>query len=176
MQYYIAQGLVLAVFFFQAEDGIRDHCVTGVQTWLFRSIFREVPVIYAGSYDGYLSKYTHKTDQEQDISPWPDNPMGSGANSAKYRFQWTYPILVSKFDSKVIYVTANKVFKSTNEGMSWQIISPDLTRNDTAKLGSSGGPITKDNTSVEYYGTIFTFAESPLRKGEIGRASCRERV
>ncbi len=122
-------------------------------------------ITYAGSYDGYLSRYDHKTDQEQDISPWPDNPMGGGANTAKYRFQWTYPIVVSSYDSKTLYVTANKVFKSTNEGMSWQIISPDLTRNDTSKLGSSGGPITKDNTSVEYYGTIFTFAESPLNKG-----------
>jgi photosystem II stability/assembly factor-like uncharacterized protein len=128
-------------------------------------------VIYAGSYDGYLSRYTHKTDQEQDISPWPDNPMGGGASSAKYRFQWTYPILVSKFNSKVIYATANKVFKSTNEGMSWQIISPDLTHNDTSKLGSSGGPITKDNTSVEYYGTIFTFAESPVKKGVLWSGS-----
>src|ERR1043166_6387872 len=97
--------------------------------------------------------------------------MGGGANSAKYRFQWTYPILVSKFDSRVLYVTANKVFKSTNEGMSWQIISPDLTRNDTAKLGASGGPITKDQTSVEYYGTIFTLAESPVRRGVLWTGS-----
>jgi photosystem II stability/assembly factor-like uncharacterized protein len=121
-------------------------------------------IIYAGSYDGYLSRYDHRTDQEQDISPWPDNPMGSGAEGARYRFQWTYPIVISKFDPKTIYATANVVFKTTNEGQSWEIISPDLTRNDTSKLKSSGGPITKDNTSVEYYCTIFTFAESPVNK------------
>ncbi len=121
-------------------------------------------IVYAGSYDGYMTRYDHRTKQQQDISPWPDNPMGGGANSAKYRFQWTYPIVVSKFDTRTLYVTANKVFKSTNEGMSWEIISPDLTTNDTTKLASSGGPITKDNTSVEYYCTIFTFAESPLNK------------
>ncbi len=121
-------------------------------------------IVYAGNYDGYLTRYDNRTKQVQDISPWPDNPMGGGANTAKYRFQWTYPILVSKFDSRTLYVTANKVFKSTNEGMSWEIISPDLTTNDTTKLASSGGPITKDNTSVEYYCTIFAFAESPLNK------------
>ncbi|MBI1807820.1 MAG: glycosyl hydrolase [Ignavibacteria bacterium] len=128
-------------------------------------------IVYAGSYDGFLSRYDHRTKQEQDISPWPDNPMGGGAASAKYRFQWTYPIVISKFDPNVLYVTANRVFKSTNEGMSWKIISPDLTRNDTSKLGSSGGPITKDNTSVEYYGTIFTFAESPVQKGVLWSGS-----
>lgn len=121
-------------------------------------------IVYAGNYDGYLTRYDNRTKQQQDISPWPDNPMGGGANTAKYRFQWTYPILVSKFDSHTLYVTANVVFKSTNEGMSWEIISPDLTTHDTTKLASSGGPITKDNTSVEYYCTIFAFAESPLNK------------
>jgi photosystem II stability/assembly factor-like uncharacterized protein len=128
-------------------------------------------IVYAGSYDGYLTRYDHRTKQQQDISPWPDNPMGAGAIAAKYRFQWTYPIVVSKFDSRTIYVTANKVFKSTNEGMSWEIISPDLTTNDTTKLVSSGGPITKDNTSVEYYCTIFTFAESALNKNVLWAGS-----
>ncbi len=121
-------------------------------------------IVYAGSYDGYLTRYDHHIDQEENISPWPDNPMGSGAEGAKYRFQWTYPIITSKFDSHTLYVAANVVFKTTNEGKSWDIISPDLTRNDTSKLKSSGGPITKDNTSVEYYCTIFSFAESPLDK------------
>jgi photosystem II stability/assembly factor-like uncharacterized protein len=128
-------------------------------------------IVYAGSYDGYLTRYDHRTDQQQDVSPWPDNPMGGGAKDAKYRFQWTYPIIISKFDPNVLYVTANRVFKSTNEGKSWEIVSPDLTRNDSTKLGSSGGPITKDNTSVEYYGTIFTFAESPVQKNVLWAGS-----
>ncbi len=121
-------------------------------------------ITYAGSYDGFMTKYNHTTTQLQDISPWPDNPMGSGAVATKYRFQWTYPIVVSRFEPNAVYATANVVFKSTDEGDSWNVISPDLTRNDSSKLGSSGGPITKDNTSVEYYCTIFAFAESPLNK------------
>lgn len=122
-------------------------------------------VTYGGSYDGYLTRYNHKTGQERDVSPWPDNPMGSGAKDTKYRFQWTYPIVISKFDPHTIFAASNRLFKSNDEGASWEIISPDLTRNDTSKLGSSGGPITKDNTSVEYYGTIFTFSESPVQNG-----------
>ncbi len=132
---------------------------------------KDANIVYAGSYGGFLSRYDHTTGQQQDISVWPDNPMGGGAKDSKYRFQWTYPILVSKYDPKVLYVSANVIFKTTNEGMSWQTISPDLTRNDSTKLGSSGGPITKDNTSVEYYGTIFTLAESPVQRGVLWSGS-----
>jgi len=128
-------------------------------------------IVYAGSYGGYLTRYDKRLDDTRTINPWPENPMGSGAGDLKYRFQWTFPIVVSPHDPGVLYVTANYVFRSTNEGMNWDIISPDLTRNDASKLGSSGGPITKDNTSVEYYGTIFTFAESPLSKGVLWSGS-----
>ncbi len=122
-------------------------------------------IVFAGNYGGLLTRYDRKTNQSQGVNVWPENPMGGGAESMKYRFQWTFPIVFSPHDPNVLYVTGNHVFKSTNEGMSWDIISPDLTRNDPAKLGSSGGPITKDNTGVEYYGTIFTFAESAVQKG-----------
>lgn len=86
--------------------------------------------------------------------------MGWGAAELKYRFQWTAPILVSRHDPDVLYHAAQVLFKTTNEGQSWEVISPDLTRNDKSKQQSSGGPITKDNTSVEYYCTIFALAES----------------
>ena len=86
--------------------------------------------------------------------------MGSGAAKLKYRYQWTAPIVVSRFDSDVLYHAAQVLFKTTNEGQSWEIISPDLTRNDKEKQKSSGGPLTKDNTSVEYYCTVFALAQS----------------
>jgi len=79
----------------------------------------------------------------------------------KYRFQWNFPILFSRHDYNILYAAGNHLFRSTNEGQSWEIISPDLTRADSTKLGPSGGPITKDNTGVEYYATIFSVAESP---------------
>lgn len=121
-------------------------------------------IVFAGSYDGFFTRYDHITGQTRDISIWPDNPMGAGAEGLKYRFQWNFPILFSPHDSSTIYAAANVLFKSTNEGDSWQEISPDLTRNDKSRQGPSGGPITKDNTSVEYYDTIFAVMESPLQK------------
>ena len=96
---------------------------------------------------------------------WPDNPMGCGAEAMKYRFQWNFPIVFSPHDPNTLYAAATSLFKTTNEGQSWEVISGDLTRNDKSKQGSSGGPITKDNTSIEYYCTIFTVMESPVQEG-----------
>ncbi|MGD8535600.1 MAG: glycosyl hydrolase, partial [Candidatus Aminicenantes bacterium] len=117
-------------------------------------------IVYAGSYGGYISRWDYRTRQTQNITAWPENPMGWGAGDLKYRYQWTAPIVVSRFDSDVLYHAAQVIFKTTNEGQSWEIISPDLTRNDKSRQKSSGGPITKDNTSVEYYCTVFALAES----------------
>ncbi len=131
----------------------------------------EPDVIYAGCYDGVITRLDRRTGQERDVSVYPENPMGWGAEGMKYRFQWTFPIVVSPHDPGTLYAGGNVLFRSTNEGQSWQAISPDLTRNDPAKLGPSGGPITKDNTSVEYYCTIFAFAESPRQKGVLWAGS-----
>ena len=128
-------------------------------------------VSYAGCYDGYIGRYDHRTGQERNVSVWPDNPMGSGAEGMKYRFQWTFPIVASPHDANTLYAAGNVLFRSTDEGQSWQAISPDLTRNDPSKLGPSGGPITKDNTSVEYYCTIFAMAESKLEPGVLWTGS-----
>ena len=131
-------------------------------------------IIFAGSYDGLLTRYDHRTKQQRDINVYPDNPMGSGAEGAKYRFQWNFPILFSphKTNGKyALYAAANILFRSFDEGQSWEAISPDLTRNDKTKQVSTGGPISKDNTSVEYYDTIFTVAESPITQGVIWAGS-----
>jgi len=122
-------------------------------------------IVYGGSYDGFLTRYNHKTKTVRSVSVWPDNPMGHGAEDMKYRFQWNFPIFFSTHNTKKLYTFSNNVHVSTNEGESWEVISPDLTRNDSTKLKSSGGPITQDNTSVEYYCTIFAAAESPITEG-----------
>jgi photosystem II stability/assembly factor-like uncharacterized protein len=124
-------------------------------------------IVYAGSYMGYLTRYDHAARKTRNIMVWPDNPMGAGAEDLKYRFQWTFPIVISPHDPGVLYVAGNVLFRSTDEGHSWQAISPDLTTNDKTKQKPSGGPITKDNTSVEYYCTIFSVAESPVERGLI---------
>jgi photosystem II stability/assembly factor-like uncharacterized protein len=122
-------------------------------------------IVYGGSYDGFLTRVNHKTGTVRAINVWPDNPMGHGAEGMKYRFQWNFPIIFSKHNQNRLYTFSNQVHVTENEGQSWEIISPDLTRNDPEKLKSSGGPITQDNTSVEYYCTIFAAQESPITEG-----------
>lgn len=121
-------------------------------------------VVYGGSYGGFLIRMNHRTGEERAINVWPDNPMGYGAEGMKYRFQWNFPIFFSPNNPQKLYALSNHVHVSYNGGESWEILSPDLTRNDPAKLGPSGGPITKDNTGVEYYCTLFAGAESPYEK------------
>ncbi len=121
-------------------------------------------IVYGGNYGGYLSRLDHATGENRAISVWPDNPMGAGADVLKYRFQWNFPIFFSPHNPRRLYAAGNHLFVTENEGQSWTAISPDLTTNDKTKQAASGGPITKDNTSVEYYCTIFTAAESPLEK------------
>lgn len=122
-------------------------------------------VTYGGSYGGYFNKFNDFTNQSDRIDVWPDNPMGAGAKDLKYRFQWTFPIYISPHNPDILYATSQYVHRSNDEGMSWETISDDLTRNDKSKQDESGGPITKDDTSIEYYNTIFTFAESPVQPG-----------
>jgi photosystem II stability/assembly factor-like uncharacterized protein len=124
-------------------------------------------IVYAGEYGGYISRYDHRTRQVTNVGVYPDVISGHGAADQRYRFQWTAPILISPHDPKTIYHGGNVLFKTTDGGMSWTAISPDLTRNDKSKQQWSGGPITGDNSGAEYYCTIFALAESPLQKGVI---------
>ncbi|HNR07019.1 MAG TPA: glycosyl hydrolase [Saprospiraceae bacterium] len=117
-------------------------------------------IVYGGSYDGLLERTDHSKKIERSVDVHPDNPMGHGAEGFKYRFQWNFPIFFSPHDPKKLYAASNHLHVTRDEGQTWQLISPDLTRNDLSKMGPSGGPITKDNTSVEYYCTIFAAAES----------------
>lgn len=128
-------------------------------------------IVYGGSYGGLLTRVNHETGEQRAINVWPDNPMGHGAEGMRYRFQWNYPIFFSPHNKKKLYTTSNHVHVTYNEGQSFEIISPDLTRNDPTTLGPSGGPITKDNTSVEYYGTIFAAIESPFEENLIWTGS-----
>ncbi len=121
-------------------------------------------IVYAGSYGGEITRLDHRTHELQSINPWPVNPIGWAAADVKHRFQWTEPIVFSPHDPKTMYFAGEVLFKTTDGGMSWTIISPDLTRNDKSKQAASGGPITKDNTGVEVYDTIFSVVESPVQK------------
>lgn len=121
-------------------------------------------ITYGGNYMGMLQRLDHRTGESRMINIWPVDNMGAGAEAAKYRFQWNYPIFFSPNNPKRLYAAGNHLFATEDEGKTWQMISPDLTTNDKKKQASSGGPITQDNTSVEYYCTIFTATESWVEK------------
>ncbi|WP_310381578.1 VPS10 domain-containing protein [Flavobacterium sp.] len=128
-------------------------------------------ITYGGEYDGSLSKYNKKTNQYQDISPYPESNIGAPSSAKKHRFQWTYPIVFSPQNPKRMYVTSQVVHVTEDGGNSFEIISPDLTRNDPKTTGETGGPITKDQTGAEVYATIFTMAESQLEQGVLWTGS-----
>ncbi|HNL65999.1 MAG TPA: hypothetical protein PKL81_12945, partial [Ferruginibacter sp.] len=121
-------------------------------------------IVYGGNYSGYLSRLDHRTGENRAVSVWPDDPLGAGADVAKYRFQWNFPIFFSPHNPKKLYAGGNILFATENEGASWTALGGDLTTNDKERQRSSGGPITKDNTGVEVYCTIFTATESALEK------------
>jgi photosystem II stability/assembly factor-like uncharacterized protein len=128
---------------------------------------RDPGIVYGGSYGGYLERYDHTTGEARNITAWPDNPIGHGAAQLRWRFQWNFPLLFSRHEPGVLYAAAQSLFVSRDEGQTFTAISPDLSKNDASRMQPSGGPITKDNTGVEVYGTIFAVAEAVREKGVI---------
>jgi len=157
-----------------ANGGIGDsdfYAVGGGESGYIAPDPKNPEIVYAGSYGGDISRYDHRTGETEMIDPWPRNPIGWGMADLKHRFQWTEPIVFSPHNPHTLYYAGEVLFKTTDEGKSWTIISPDLTRNDKSKQESSGGPITKDNTGVEVYDTIFSVVESPVQKDLIWAGS-----
>ena len=127
---------------------------------------RDADIVY-GSTENFVGRFNRHTMQLQVVSVWPIDASGHAAKDLLHRFNWTSPLIMSPFDRDTLYYGMERLYKTTNDGGSWTAISPDLTRNDKSKQQPSGGPITKDITSVEYYDTIFAIAESPLARGMI---------
>ena len=122
-------------------------------------------VVYAGDYQGHITRFDKRIGQVREITSQPELSDGGGAVLVEHRFQWTAPIVISPHDPETLYHAGERVFKTTDGGNHWQSISPDLTRNDKTKQKASGGEITLDDTGTEYYDTVFALAESPLQKG-----------
>jgi photosystem II stability/assembly factor-like uncharacterized protein len=132
---------------------------------------RDPNVTYGGCYTGFLTRDDHKTRQDRDISVWMANYDGWAAAAVPYRFQWTFPVFISPHDPNTLYAASQFVHRSTNQGASWQTISPDLTVHDPSTLVRTGGPIHLDMTGTEWYGTIYAFTESPVTKGVLWAGS-----
>ena len=124
-------------------------------------------IVFAGDYQGNLTRFDRRTNQVQSIAVWPELTDARGAAPLDHRFQWTAPIVISPQDPSIVYYGGERIFKTTDGGMHWQAISPDLTRNDKSKQIPSGGPVTIDDTGTEYYDTVFSIAPSPVAKGLI---------
>ena len=118
-----------------------------------------------------LQRYDHRTKQIRLVTTWPETMTGYGAGEHKYRFGWTYPIFYSKHAPNTVYIGGNHVFRSSNEGQSWDMVSPDLTRADPDKLQATGGPVNKDAVGAETYATVFALAESPHEPGVLWAGS-----
>jgi len=126
---------------------------------------------FGGCYQGYIEVLDAKTKELKDIQAYPSINLANEPRKMKYRFNWNAPIIASPHDPSVIYHAGNVLLKTTNGGISWDVISPDLTRNDSTKQGLGGGPITNEGAGGENYNTIYYVAESRLTKGEIWTGS-----
>ncbi|MFW6123607.1 MAG: glycosyl hydrolase [Acidobacteriota bacterium] len=132
---------------------------------------RNPDIIYAGNYIGMLSRLDREKGHIKRINAYPELDDGIAVRDLKYRFQWNYPIRISPHDPNILYITSNYVHKSTDQGQTWEVISPDLTQSIDAYMDRPGGPIQNDCTGVETYCTIFAFEESPLEKGVLWAGS-----
>jgi len=160
-----------------AEWGVitmADCTIPGTGESGFITVHPEDPnIVYVGCVgsspggNGALQRYDHSTRQARLINVWPEQQTGVPQRKLKYRFAWTFPIVFSPHDPNTLYAGGSHLFRTRNEGQSWEAISPDLSRNDPDKLGSSGGPLTGDGASAEAYASLATFAESPHRPGEL---------
>ncbi len=136
------------------------HAVGGGESGWIAPEPKDPDVVFAGEYGGQITRYDRRTDETRLVMPWPQLAIGMAPKDLKYRFQWNAPILISRFEPHALYFAAQKLLRSLDRGRTWEAISPDLTRNDKATQIASGGPITKDNTGVEVFGTLFALAES----------------
>jgi len=140
----------------------------------FVAVHPEDPnIVYCGAIGsspggaGALQRYDHRTGQIQLVNVWPEASLGIAPKDMRYRFAWTYPIVFSPHDNGILYAAGNHVFRSRDEGMSWEEISPDLSLNDIARQGPSGGDITDENAGAEVHATCASLVPSPHRRGEI---------
>jgi photosystem II stability/assembly factor-like uncharacterized protein len=157
---------------FEGAISWRDYIEPGGGESGYMAIGKKPPYLVfgggigTGAGHGRLIAWNPDTGQKRNVTVWPEVfGMGAGAESLRYRFQWTFPVEMSPHDDTTLYICSNVVHRSTDDGSSWGTISPDLTRNDPSKLKPSGGPITADNSGAEIYCTIFAFRESPHERG-----------
>jgi photosystem II stability/assembly factor-like uncharacterized protein len=153
----------------RSDDGAIDRTnwydVGGGEAGYIAPDPRDPNIVYAADYQGNITRYDRHIGQVKAITVEPELSDAHGAANLEHRFQWTAPVMLSPHDPDTLYHAGERLFKTTDGGVHWQVISPDLTRNDKSKQKVSGGDITIDDSGTEYYDTIFALAESPITKG-----------
>ncbi len=152
-------------------QGLWMYAVGGGESGYIAPDPRDPNIFFAGSQGAMLTRYDRRDGAEQDVQPYPFFFSGQSASTLKERWQWTFPIVFDPLDAKTLYCSSQHLFKTTDAGKSWSIISPDLTLADPKTLGDSGGPITKDQNGPEIYATIFSIAPSRLEEGTLWTGS-----
>ena len=127
--------------------------------------------VYAGCYMGIISEYDHRTTGSRDIGVYPVLPAALQGREMKYRYNWNAPIVASPHDPSAVYHASNVLVRTRDRGMSWEEISPDLTRDEDEKQDYGGGPITNEGAGEEIYGTIYYMVESEHEAGTIWTGS-----
>ncbi|MBV9269847.1 MAG: glycosyl hydrolase [Candidatus Eremiobacteraeota bacterium] len=128
-------------------------------------------ITYGSGYFSIFLRYDMRTGQYQSVSPWPNYLEGSTSGEQKYRFAWTHPILFSPSNPRELLAGSQYVMSTTDRGMHWRVLSPDLTRNDPNTEGPTGGPIELDQTSAEVYPYVSAIGVSPLDRSLIWAGS-----
>lgn len=128
-------------------------------------------IVFGGCYQGIIEKWVRASREGKPIKEYPELALGNAPESFKFRYNWNAPIISSPHDRNTIYHAGNVVFKTTDAGINWSIISPDLTRNDKSKQGPGGGPYTNEAAGGENYNTLMYLVESPHEKGVLWAGS-----
>jgi photosystem II stability/assembly factor-like uncharacterized protein len=128
-------------------------------------------IVYGGGYQGFIDRMDMRSGEVKSVQAYPSIMMANTPKDMRYRFNWNFPVVASPHDPHTIYHAGNVLFRSTNEGLKWDVISPDLTRNDKSKQIDGGGPFTNEGAGGEVYNTIYYVIESSISKGEIWTAS-----
>ncbi len=128
-------------------------------------------IIYGGCYQGIIEKWVRASREGKPIKEYPELALGNAPENFKFRYNWNAPIISSPHDRNTIYHAGNVVFKTTDGGITWSVISPDLTRNDKTRQGPGGGPYTNEAAGGENYNTLMYLVESPHEKGVLWAGS-----
>ncbi|MCC3860400.1 WD40/YVTN/BNR-like repeat-containing protein [Pseudemcibacter aquimaris] len=127
--------------------------------------------VYATTINGTLTEIDTENRRTRPIKPYPQYVFGENAEDLKYRANWNAPVSASPHDPSIIYYGAQLILRSSDRGVTWEEISPDLTRNEKEKQRLNGGPLTVENVGAEFYGNVYTIVESPHERGVIWSGS-----